>query len=168
MTILKENETSDWVWFESAMTYSNTLLPEALFLAHQSTGYEHYLAAAKRTLDFLIVNSFDGDMCVPIGQAGWFRRGGVKEVYDQQPEEVSALVLCLQTALSVTKDEVYRERMHIAFEWFLGKNILGQVIYSYGSGGCYDGLGNQYINLNQGAESTVSYLLARLVLEKML
>lgn len=168
MSILKDNETPDWVWFESAMTYSNALLPEALFLAHVATGYEHYLAAGKRTLDFLIIHSFENGICVPIGQAGWFKKGGVKVAFDQQPEEVSALVLCLHTAGLVTHDEKYKELMSTAFEWFLGKNILGQVIYSYSSGGCYDGIGNAYINLNQGAESTVSYLLARLVIEKML
>lgn len=168
MSILKDNETPDWIWFESAMTYSNAVLPEALFLAHVATGYEHYLAAGIRTLDFLNKNSFEHGMCVPIGQAGWFKKGGKKEAYDQQPEEVSALVLCLHTAARITQNETYKELMHLAFDWFLGKNILGQVIYSYGSGGCYDGLGDTYINLNQGAESTVSYLLARLVVEKML
>ncbi|MES2622875.1 MAG: glycosyltransferase [Patescibacteria group bacterium] len=166
MSILHDNETSDWIWFESAMTYSNAILPEALFLAYTWTKYEHYLAAAKRTMDFLILHSFDNDMCVPIGQAGWFKRGGVKQPFDQQPEEVSALVLGLYTAFTVSKDEKYQTYMNSAFDWFLGKNIIGQVIYSHATGGCYDGLGNTYINLNQGAESTVSYLLARLIMEK--
>lgn len=168
MSILNDNETPEWIWFESAMTYSNAVLPEALFLAHVATGYTHYLAAGIRTLHFLNQNSFKNGMCVPIGQAGWFKKGGVKETFDQQPEEVSALVLCLYTAATVAKNEKYTELMYTAFEWFLGNNILGQVIYSFSTGGCYDGLGNKHINLNQGAESTVSYLLARLVVEKML
>lgn len=165
MSILKDNETPDWAWFEDAMTYSNAILPEALFVAHKYTGYEHYLEAGKRTLNFLLANSLDGDLCMPIGQAGWFKRGGVKESFDQQPEEVSALVLALKTASVVTNDEDYFHKMSCAFNWFLGNNTLGQVIYSHATGGCYDGLGDQYINLNQGAESTVSYLLARLAME---
>jgi len=170
MSILKDNETSDWVWFEDSMTYSNAVLPEALFLAHQYTKYEHYLVAAKKTLEFLSNNSLkdsrDGIMCMPIGQAKWFKRGGVKELFDQQPEEVSSLVLALHVAFNITKEEKYSSTMYSVFSWFLGNNILNQVIYSHSSGGCYDGLGDQYINLNQGAESTVSYLLARLILER--
>lgn len=174
MSILKDNEMEGWHWFEDAMTYSNAILPEALFIAHKFTGYEHYLEAGKRTLDFLIGHSFEGDICVPIGQAGWFRRGGAKEPFDQQPEEVSALILALHTAAVISGDdgkennvhEKYMNCIHSAFTWFLGNNVLGQVIYSHETGGCYDGLGDQHINLNQGAESTVSYLLARLVIER--
>lgn len=162
MSILKDNETTDWVWFEDAMTYSNAILPESLFMAHKITGYMHFLDAAKRTLGFLVSNSVEGKVCMPIGQAGWFKRGGVKEPFDQQPEEVSALVLALDTAYKITKDEEYISKKYCAFSWFLGNNLLNQVIYSHDTGGCYDGLGDQYINLNQGAESTVSYLLARI------
>ncbi len=166
MSILKDNETSDWVWFEDAMTYSNAVLPEALFMAHVHTGYEHYLAAGKRTLNFLLSNSLEDNVCMPIGQAGWFKRGGVKEQFDQQPEEVTALVLALCTAGAITKEEKYYKQMKCIFTWFLGNNLLNQVIYSHATGGCYDGLGDQHINLNQGAESTVSYLLARLAMER--
>lgn len=170
MSILKDNETKDWIWFEDSMTYSNAVLPEALFLAHRDTKYEHYLEAAKRTLDFLLTHSLkntkEGIMCIPIGQAKWFKRGGVKELFDQQPEEVSSLVLVLHVAGTISKNDKYFSDMYAVFTWFLGNNILNQVIYSETTGGCYDGLGDQYINLNQGAESTVSYLLARIILEK--
>ncbi len=166
MSILKDNETKDWVWFEDAMTYSNAVLPEALFMAHLHTGYEHYKAAGERTINFLLSNSLENSVCMPIGQAGWFKRGGVKEQFDQQPEEVSALVLALCTAGIITKEEKYFKQMKCVFSWFLGNNLLNQVIYSHATGGCYDGLGDQHINLNQGAESTVSYLLARLAMEK--
>lgn len=105
-------------------------------------------------------------MCIPIGQAKWFKRGGVKELFDQQPEEVSSLVLALHVAGTISKNDKYFSDMYAVFTWFLGNNILNQVIYSETTGGCYDGLGDQYINLNQGAESTVSYLLARIILEK--
>lgn len=165
MSILHDNETKDWIWFEDAMTYSNAILPEALFIAHKNTGYEHYLEAGKRTLNFLKKHSIDNNVCVPIGHAGWFKRGGVKEAFDQQPEEVSTLVLAFQTAYKITGEKNYLEDMTFIFSWFLGNNLLGQVIYSHATGGCYDGLGDTYINLNQGAESTVTYLLARLAIE---
>ena len=103
---------------------------------------------------------------MPVGQAGWYHRTGVKQLFDQQPEEVSALVLALRTAYEVSADRSYFERMERAFDWFLGNNLLNQVVYSHSTGGCYDGLGEKEINLNQGAESTISYLLARIIVEK--
>jgi hypothetical protein len=118
-------------------------------------------------LDFLIANSFQGEICVPVGQAGWFKHGGTKPLYDQQPEEVSALILALQVMYDVSGDVQYLKRKEQAFDWFLGNNIIGQMVYSEMSGGCYDGLGDNYVNLNQGAESTLSYLLARVVMEKV-
>jgi len=161
-----ETSNQSWQWFEEMVTYSNAILPEALLLAYEVTGKEEYKAVAKASLDFLISYSFEDTVAVPVGQAGWMRRGGKKHIYDQQPEEVSALVLALSTASSVLGDPVYEERMEQAFNWFLGNNILNQMVYSEMTGGSYDGLSEKEVNLNQGAESTVSYLLARLAVEQ--
>ena len=68
----------------------------------------------------------------------------------------------LSTAYSITGDDAYQRRMREAFNWFLGDNSIGQVVYDRTTGGCYDGVGEKNINLNQGAESTISYLLARI------
>ncbi|MCF7865423.1 MAG: glycosyltransferase [Candidatus Pacebacteria bacterium] len=155
----------DWLWFEDHMTYSNALLSEALLRAYVATGNEEYKRIGKESLDFLVENSFSGDVCVPVGQNGWFKQGGTKRLYDQQPEEVSALVLALQIMFEVSDDKTYLNKKELAFDWFLGNNMLDQVIYSQMSGGCYDGIGEGYINLNQGAESTISYLLARVSME---
>jgi hypothetical protein len=73
----------------------------------------------------------------------------------------------LITAYEITSNEIYKERAKIAFEWFLGKSHLNQMLYDEATGGCYDGLGRESINFNQGAESTVSYLLARLAMERI-
>lgn len=157
-----DNNAEDWQWFEQYMTYSNAVLPEALLLAYQVTGNYLYFKAGKATLDFLISQSFHGDICEPVGQSGWFKHGEEKKIYDQQPEEVASLVLALRTMFDITGDVSYQNRMVQAFDWFLGNNLLNQVVYSQLTGGCYDGVGQEQTNLNQGAESTISYLLARL------
>jgi glycosyltransferase involved in cell wall biosynthesis len=157
-----DNNTEDWQWFEQYMTYSNAVLPEALLLAYQVTDNYLYFKAGKATLDFLIKQSFRGDVCEPVGQSGWFKHGEEKMIYDQQPEEVASLVLALRTMFDITGDVFYQNKMVQAFDWFLGNNLLHQVVYSHRTGGCYDGIGREQTNLNQGAESTISYLLARL------
>ena len=121
---------------------------------------------AQATLDFLIDHSFEGSVCVPVGQEGWFLRGEEKGRYDQQPEEVSALVQACDVMARITGDERYEQCRYDAFNWFLGNNTIERFIYDHESGGCYDGLGENSVNLNQGAESTVMYLLARLVFER--
>lgn len=161
----KEYASGEWQWFEDIMTYSNAVLPEALLSAYKVTGNSEYFKVAKTSLDFLVSQSFEGDVAMPIGQAGWFKRGGVKGLYDQQPEEVSSMVIALRVMYEETADKAYLKKMDQAFHWFLGNNALNQVVYSQMTGGCYDGLGVREINLNQGAESTISYLLARLAAE---
>jgi len=159
--------TSDdkWQWFEETLTYSNALLPEALLVAYTISKNPLYFEIAKASLDFLLEQSFEGDICVPVGQAGWFKKGNLKERFDQQPEEVSALVLALHRMFLISGDSFYHRKMVLAFDWFLGNNLSHQVVYTHLTGGCYDGIIKGGTNLNQGAESTISYLLARLVLE---
>ena len=157
--------TEDWQWIEHSLTYSNAVLPEALLLAYKITGNYLYFKVGKASLDFLIKHSFHGEVCVPVGQSGWYKRGEKKEIYDQQPEEVSAHVQALRTMYDLNGNEFYLQKMKQAFNWYLGNNLLNQVIYAQETGGCYDGLGERQINLNQGAESTISYLLARLAVD---
>jgi len=163
--LYKKNATADWSWFEEVMTYSNGVLPEVLFIAYRRFRNPEYLALAQASLNFLLTHSFQDDICVPVGQGGWFRKGQKKNLYDQQPEEVTALVLALKQAWEITREEHYKNKMLQAFQWFLGNNLLDQVIYDYETGGSYDGLGEKTVNLNQGAESSVVYLLARLAFE---
>jgi len=151
-----------WQWFEKYMTYSNAVLPEALILGHKHTGNTEYLDIGIKTLDFLIGKTFINGIYAPIGQNGWHHKDGERRYFDQQPEDVSAMVCALAMAYSITGKDFYKKLMHEAFNWFLGDNSLKQVVYDRATGGCYDGLGEGYINLNQGAESTTSYLLARL------
>ncbi len=163
--LFEKNREPNWRWFEDILAYSNGVMPDALTDAYMLTKKEKYLSIAREAFDFLLSYSFEGDMCVPIGQSGWFKRGGRKHAHDQQPEEVAVLVFTAKSMYRITGEEQYRKRMVDAFSWFLGNNTLHQVVYNQATGGCYDGVGEKGINLNQGAESTIMYLLARLSFE---
>ncbi|MFC1987062.1 glycosyltransferase [Chloroflexota bacterium] len=160
-----ETSSPDWQWFEGHLTYSNAVMSEALLLGYRITGDEKYRQIGKTTLDFLVEKSFIDDVYMPVGQNGWYYMNGKRSNFDQQPEEVSSMVHAVAACYLVTGDEHYYKLMHRVFYWFLGDNSLKQVVYDRTTGGCYDGVGRKVINLNQGAESTVSYLMARLAFE---
>jgi glycosyltransferase involved in cell wall biosynthesis len=155
----------DWFWFENFFTYSNSKLPESLFRAFMVTKNIAYRDIAKKSLDFLTSITFETNHFSPIGQNGWYFRDGKRAYFDQQPEDASSMVEALVTAYKITKKKDYLTKAQISFEWYLGKNHLNQMIYDEVTGGCYDGLGQYSINFNQGAESTISYLLARLAID---
>lgn len=157
----------DWLWFEQALTYSNSKLPESLFYAYLATKKKSYLQVAEKTLDFLIDITFEKGYFAPIGQNGWYLRSGKRAYFDQQPEDASSMVQTLAVAWRITGKTKYRKLALDTFQWFLGKNHLNQMVYDEVTGGCYDGLGQHTLNLNQGAESTISYLLARLAIEEL-
>ncbi len=164
---LYNNESSkDWQWFEPYLTYSNANLPDAFFMAYEITKNEKYLEIAKKTLDFLSNLMFIEGELSPIGQNGWYKRNGERAFFDQQPLEASTIIQAYMNAYKITKEKYYYEKAVLAFNWFLGKNHLKQMMYDETTGGCFDGLGKHTVNLNQGAESTISYLLARLMLEE--
>lgn len=155
-----------WRWFEDCLTYSNFKLSEAMFRASEATDNDEYLEIAKESINFLSKVSFENnDFFSPIGQDGWYFRGGKRAYFDQQPEDTSSAVEALTAAYIVTGEERYKKQARNAFLWFLGKNHLGQMVYDEATGGCFDGLGKFSLNFNQGAESTISYLLARLAIE---
>jgi len=162
-----EKESSlSWDWFEPHLTYSNAKLPECLFFAYETTKNERYLEIARKTLDFLTNIVFVDGQLAPIGQSGWYKRNGNRAFFDQQPVDACSMTLAYLTANRITNDQEYYNKAVLAFNWFLGKNHLKQMMYNEITGGCHDGLGRYSINLNQGAESTISYLMARLFLEE--
>lgn len=163
----KNNSSARWQWFEEYLTYSNSKLSEALFYAYEETNNSEYLDVAMQTIDFLISKTFERDMFVPIGQRGWYYKDKERAYFDQQPVEAGYTVQAMLAAYKITKNEKYKDYAAKAFEWFLGKNMLKQVVYNENSAGCHDGLGEGAINLNQGAESTLSYLMARLSLAEI-
>lgn len=158
--------SSDWRWFEPYLTYANPRIPQALFLAYESTGVKDFLTVARGSLNFLTDVQMD-EMFVPIGNKGWYRKEGNKPLYDQQPIEAACMIEAISSALRITEDKKYVRLANILFNWFLGKNLKGVALYDPTTGGCFDGITPEGANLNQGAEATISYLLARLEMEKM-
>lgn len=163
---LKTNSLG-WAWFEEFLTYSNSKLPESLFYAYLATGKKTYLNIAEKSLNFLMKITFEKEYFSPIGQEGWYFKSGKRAYFDQQPEDASSMIQTLALAYEITKKKIYQKRALLAFQWFLGKNHLNQMVYDETTGGCYDGLGKYSLNINQGAESTLSYLLARLSIEEV-
>ncbi|NPV09421.1 MAG: hypothetical protein HPY83_15860 [Anaerolineae bacterium] len=155
----------DWLWFENILAYDNPKLCEGLLNAYVSLGENRYFEIALESLAFLLGVYFEGDMLDVIGQDGWYPRGGPRAVFDQQPIEAQAMVQACVSAHQVTGDDIYLEHGFNAFSWFLGANRLGRPLYDPTSGGCFDGLHPDRVNGNQGAESTLAYLLSRLAFE---
>jgi len=157
----------DWRWFENRLTYDNARLPQSLYLIYQLTGKEHFLQVAEDTFNFLISQTLQRGKFVPVGNRGWYQKGGEYPEYDQQPIEACAMVEAAVTAFQVTGKEKYRRVAEKVFGWFLGKNLPQLTVYDPLTGGCFDGITPQGLNLNQGAESTLSYLIARLAMEEL-
>ena len=157
-----------WRWFDDHLTYSNYKIPEALLRAYGILKDKQYLAVAKESLEFLNSVAFDKGYYNAIGQDGWYFRNGQRAYFDQQPEDAASAVEALTVAYKTTNSKKYLDEAKLAFGWFLGKNHLSQMVYDEATGGCYDGLGKHSLNFNQGAESTLSYFLARLAMEELI
>jgi glycosyltransferase involved in cell wall biosynthesis len=162
---MHETEES-WHWFESYLTYANSILSEAILCAWLLTKDTAYQKVAVKSFDFLLSRTFDVHGIKVISNKGWLHKGEEPEHYGEQPIDVSYTILALYAFYTAFQTEKYAKKMIIAFNWFLGNNHLHQIIYNPCTGGCYDGLEKNQVNLNQGAESTVSYLMARLTMAK--
>jgi hypothetical protein len=156
----------EWQWFEPYMTYANAVMPEALLCAYTLLGKPAYRRTAILTLDFLISKTFRDGMIRVISNRGWLHLSSSHEEYGEQPIDVASTIFTLDHFWKVFRNPEYRIKRDLAFEWFLGRNHLGLMIYNTASGGCYDGLEETNVNLNQGAESTVCYLIVRLLMEE--
>ncbi|NMH27796.1 glycosyltransferase [Flavobacterium silvaticum] len=162
----RHEASPEWNWFESYLTYANSILPEALLCAFAMTGNLVYRDIAKKSFDFLLSKTFCDDGIKVISNRSWFIKGEVCEEYGEQPIDIAYTVITLRKFHDIFKERQYLVKMELAFNWFLGNNHLKQIIYNPCTGGCYDGLEEHNVNLNQGAESTVSYLMARLTVYK--
>lgn len=161
----KSNAGPDWHWFEGGLTYSNSRLAEALFYAYDLLKNKKYLKIAKSSLAFLESITLGANYYMPIGQKGWYFKNQQRSYFDQQPEDTAAMVQTEISAYKITKNQEHLNSALKTFHWFLGKNYLGLMVYNEVTGGCHDGLGQYGLNLNQGAESTISYAMARLAFE---
>jgi glycosyltransferase involved in cell wall biosynthesis len=156
----QEEATEDWRWFESTLTYDNATLPLALFKAFSVTGERASLRVARESLEFLEDVCFGDGHLILVGNAGWHCRGGKKPQADEQAIDAAAFVLAFRSAYLATGDHQYLRRMRESFAWFLGSNRLGTPLYDSVTAGCRDGLGATEANQNQGAESTICFLLS--------
>ena len=163
--LYEDNASPDWPWFESGLTYSNSRLPEALFYAYDLLKNKKYLKIAKSSLAFLESITLGPNYYMPIGQKGWYYKNRQRSYFDQQPEDTAAIVQTEIAAYKITKNRAHLLNGLKAFRWFLGENYLNLMVYNEATGGCHDGLEQYGLNLNQGAESTISYLMARLSFE---
>lgn len=163
------HSSETWNWYEDIITYENTRLPISLFHAFQVTKDIKYLEVAKKSLDFLIDQTFDRSKnCFSfIGHLGWFPKKGIKSISGQQPVEAGGTVEACCLAYKITGKKTYIDFANKAFEWYSGRNIIGISLIDEESGGIKDGLEPYGINQNEGAESILSYLLAYLALKEM-
>lgn len=163
------HESKDsWRWFEGYLTYANSVLPEAMLYAWSLTGDSTYRSIALESFDFLLSQTFKKNGIEVISNKEWLKRGSVAGNFGEQPIDVAYTIMTLSRFYEVFGNESYRLKMEVAFNWFLGNNRLHQIIYNPCTGGSYDGLEELHVNLNQGAESTVSYLMARLTMNRII
>jgi len=153
--------TSDWPWFEESLTYGNARLPQALMLSGAAMGRADLVATGARSLEWLaaLQHTPDGYFS-PIGSNGFYVRGAARARFDQQPVEACGMVSACRDALRITGDARWAREANAAFGWFLGQNHLQQPVCDVSTGGCRDGLHAERANENQGAESTLSFLMA--------
>jgi len=164
ISLYADNSSHEWLWFESYLTYSNSKLSEALFYAYLATKDKKYLEIAESSLDFLVSTTFRNGVFSPVGSNGWYLKDNNKSCFAQQPVDTASMVQTLLLVYTITKKDSYLKNAINAFQWFLGKNVLNQAVYNESNGGCHDGIEEISVNINQGAESTISYLMARLSL----
>jgi len=158
----------EWPWPEPVLTYENALLPRAMIVAGVRLADPSLLDAGLRVLDWLTrVQASPEGWFSPIGNEGWWPRGGTRARFDQQPIEATAMILAAHAALEATGDGRHRRLAEIAYAWFLGSNDAGLVVADVPTGGCHDGLAADEVNGNMGAESTLMWLTAVELLREM-
>jgi len=151
----------DWPWFEGELAYDNAKLAHALIVSGQPTGQTALLERGLQSLRWLVeVQNSEHGHFRPIGSNGFYRRGGARANFDQQPIEAQAMVSACLDAYRATSDPWWYDQAQRAFDWFLGWNDLGLELYSPSTGGCRDALHVDRVNGNQGAESTLAFLLS--------
>jgi glycosyltransferase involved in cell wall biosynthesis len=167
VTLYQEHRSDEWRWFEEGLSYCNAVLSHALIMCGESIPNDAMSEAGLESLNWLAdLQRADtpGGHFVPIGCNGFYRRGGERARFDQQPVEAQGMVSACLEAYRITGDKRWRKEARRAFDWFLGRNDLNRSIYDPTTGGCRDGLHSDRPNENQGAESTLAFLQALLEL----
>ncbi|MDP3685381.1 MAG: hypothetical protein Q8R32_00950 [bacterium] len=164
--------TESWGWFEATLWYSNGALPYVVLAAarhpvikqHSPALAEKARAIGLQSLDFLLRELIQEGIPCPVGNQGWYPRGGTKPLYDQQGVDAAAMVVACAEAFRLTAEPRYREAAETWWGWFFGNNIQGRALYRPEDGAVYDGIHPEGVNENRGAESIVAFLIAHLAL----
>lgn len=168
MTLYSENTSKDWMWCEDIVTYNNACIPEALIVAGDWLGNRELVNQGLKSLEWLlnIQTAKEGHLSL-IGNKEWYKREGRKSAFDQQPIDAATLTTACYNTYIVTKDKKWLDGIRRSFHWFLGKNDHDEPLYDFTTGGCKDGLTPSGVNQNQGAESTLSWLISLHYLTKL-
>jgi hypothetical protein len=167
-SLYRANRSAEWHWFEGVLAYSNARLPQALLRSGLRSANKEMIGAGLEALEWLATMQrceVKGHF-VPIGSQGFYSKKSPKARFDQQPIEACAVVSACLQAGRTTSQSKWRKEAWSAFNWFLGNNDLQIALYDPTTGGCRDGLHPDRVNENQGAESTLSFLMALLEMRK--
>lgn len=159
--LFKNNASDEWTWCEGTATYANAILPHALILAGKCIPNQEMYETGVKALEWLlkVQTAADGHLTI-IGNQGWLDKNGNRSMFDQQPVEVKSLINACLDVYIITGDEKWFEESERCLSWFLGQNDLQLPVCDYKTGGCNDGLESQGVNCNQGAESTLAWIIS--------
>jgi glycosyltransferase involved in cell wall biosynthesis len=158
----EENETADWKWFEALLAYDNGILPLALLHSAEILNDDKITNTALESMDFLTKHTLKDNYLSIIGNEKWYKKDGERSVFAQQPIDAMAMVLMYHQAFHLTKDKDYLNKLYTSFLWFVGENDLRMSLYDFETKGCCDGFESYGVNRNQGAESSLAYLISHL------
>jgi hypothetical protein len=162
MNQYKDHRSENWHWFEELLAYDNAILPLSLLHAAGILNDDRVAETAMESLAFLSQATMKEGCFSPVGNQQWFVKGCSPSIFAQQPLDALAMVLMFHQAFHLTKDKVWLNKLYTSFMWFLGDNDLRMCLYDFETKGCCDGLESYGVNRNQGAESTLSYLISHL------
>jgi hypothetical protein len=167
LDIYERTHSGTWRWFEKSLSYANARLSQALILAGWRSDNQRMIEIGMDSLRWLMTEQLRGnaEIFVPIGSNGFFIEGSAKARFDQQPVEACATVSACLEVYGLTEERQWYGEAQRVFRWFLGKNDLRTPLYDPTTGGCRDGLHPDRVNENQGAESTLSFLMALLEMQ---
>ena len=156
------NETAEWKWFESLLAYDNGILPLALLHSAEILNDNKITEIAISSMNFLASHTLKDNYLSIIGNEKWYRKEGERSLFAQQPIDAMAMVLMFYQAFRLTKNKEYLSKLYTSFLWFLGENDLRMSLYDFETKGCCDGFEKYGVNRNQGAESSLAYLISHL------
>lgn len=155
----------NWYWFENELTYCNAVMSNAMLCSYEITGNKQYLQIGLKSLDFLCEKTFKYNYFKPIGCSGWLKKGEEPAAYDEQPVEACTTLVALVKAFDITHNNKYLDMAKTCFKWYKGTNSKGISLIDSETYGCFDGITQNGVNLNEGSESILCYCIASMIAE---